>query len=80
MQGGTQNCIITDGSSMILQSNEQATMDFALPPNQSFDSRTDLHLFLAGLVYGLSCGYPIRQALRIAIANACSQEPENQNK
>lgn len=74
VQGGTQNCIITDGSSMILQSSEQSGMDFSLPPNQSFDSRTDLHLFLAGLVYGLSCGYPIRQALRIAIANACSQE------
>lgn len=79
MQNGTQNCIITDGSSIILQNKEQASMDFALPPNQSFDSRKDLHFFLAGLVYGLSCGYPIRQALRIAIANACSQEPENRN-
>ncbi len=79
VQGGTQNCVITDGSSMILQSSEQTSMDFSLPPNQSFDSRTDLHLFLAGLVYGLSCGYPIRQALRIAIANACSQEIENKN-
>lgn len=74
VQEGTQNCIITDGSSIILQSNEQADMDFSLPPNQSFDSRADLHLFLAGLVYGLSSGYPIRQALRIAIANACNQE------
>ncbi len=74
IEAGTQNCIITDGSSMILHNYEQASMDFALPPNQSFDSQTDLHLFLAGLVYGLSCGYPIRQALRIAIANACSQE------
>lgn len=74
VQAGTQNCIITDGSSMIVQSSEQTSMDFSLPPNQSFDSRTDLHLFLAGLVYGLSCEYPIRQALRIAIANACNLE------
>ncbi len=77
VQAGAQSCIITDGSSMILHINEQGSSDFTLPPNQSFDSDKDLHMFLAGLVYGLSCGYPIRQALRIAIGNACSQELES---
>lgn len=71
VQAGTQTCIITDGSSMIVHINDQGSSDFTLPPNQSFNSRKDLHLFLAGLVYGLSCAYPIRQALRIAIGNAC---------
>lgn len=79
VQEGTQNCIITDGSFILLQSSEQADIDFSLPPNQSFDSQADLHLFLAGLVYGMSSGYPIRQALRIAIANACNQEIDNRS-
>lgn len=77
VQAGTQTCIITDGSSMILHINDQGSSDFTLPPNQSFNCNKDLHLFLAGLVYGLSCGYPIRQALRIAIGNACRQDLEN---
>lgn len=77
VQGGTQTCIITDGSSMILYINEQGSSDFTLPPNQSFHCNKDLPLFLAGLVYGLSSGYAIRQAIRIAIGNACSQELVN---
>ncbi|CFX75941.1 Carbohydrate kinase PfkB [Syntrophomonas zehnderi OL-4] len=77
VQAGTQTCIITDGSTMILHLNNQGSNDYTLPPNQSFDSNKDLHLFLAGLVYGLSCGYPIRQAIRIGIGNACRQEAGN---
>jgi len=50
-----------------------------LPPNQSFDSRLDLHLFLAGLVYGLSSGYPMRQALRIASGTSQAAGEKNQD-
>ncbi|HZK86936.1 MAG TPA: PfkB family carbohydrate kinase [Syntrophomonas sp.] len=74
VQGGVQNCIITDGDSMILQISEEGSRDFTLPPNQDFNSKNDLHLFLAGLVYGLSAGYQMRQALRIATGNASRSE------
>jgi len=66
IEAGTQNCIITDGSNGMILINEEGARDFPLPPNQTFDSSQDLHIFLAGLVHGLSAGYPIRQALRIA--------------
>jgi len=66
VETGTQNCIITDGSNNMILLNDEGARDFPLPPNQSFNSSTDLHLFLAGLVHGLSAGYPMRQALRIA--------------
>jgi len=80
VQAGTESCVITDGSSTILHINGQGNNDYTLPPNQSFDSNKDLHLFLAGLVYGLSSGYPMRQAIRIAIGNACSQELDNKKQ
>ncbi len=66
IEAGTQNCIITDGSNGMILINDEGARDFPLPPNQTFDSTKDLHIFLAGLVHGLSAGYPIRQALRIA--------------
>lgn len=66
VETGTQNCIITDGSNNMVLVNEEGARDFPLPPNQSFNSSKDLPLFLAGLVHGLSAGYPMRQALRIA--------------
>jgi Sugar kinases, ribokinase family len=66
VETGPKNCIITDGSHNMIWLSDEGSRDFPLPPNQSFNSRTDLHLFLAGLVHGLSAGYPMRQALRIA--------------
>ncbi|MEA4925565.1 MAG: PfkB family carbohydrate kinase [Syntrophomonadaceae bacterium] len=66
VETGTKNCIITDGSHNMIWLNDEGSRDFPLPPNQNFNSCTDLHLFLAGLVHGLSAGYPMRQALRIA--------------
>jgi len=66
VEAGTQNCIITDGRNNMVLVNDDGARDFPLPPNQSFNSSKDLHLFLAGLVHGLSAGYPMRQALRIA--------------
>ena len=70
VEAGTQNCIITDGSNIMILVNSQGVSDYPLPPNQSFNSERDLHLFLAGLVYGLSTGYPMRQAIRIASGTA----------
>lgn len=70
VEDGTQNCVITDGSNNMILVNSQGVSDFPLPPNQSFNSKRDLHLFLAGLVYGLSSGYPMRQAMRIASGTA----------
>lgn len=66
VETGTKNCIITDGSNNMIWVNDEGARDFPLPPNQSFDSSKDLPLFIAGLVHGLSAGYPMRQALRIA--------------
>ncbi len=70
VEAGTENCIITDGNHTMVLINEEGVRDYPLPPNQHFDSRMSLHLFLAGLVYGLSSGYPMRQALRIASGTA----------
>ncbi len=66
LQSGTQNCIITDGKDNMVLVNRSGISDYPLLPNQSFNSQRDLHFFMAGLVYGLSSGYPIRQAMRIA--------------
>lgn len=74
VQADVQNCIITDGRSMILWFSKENSHDFTLLPNQSFDSKYDLNLFLAGLVYGMSAGYPMRQAIRIATAHASKNE------
>lgn len=70
LQAGTQNCIITDGKDNMVLVNRSGVGDYPLLPNQFFDSRVDLHFFMAGLVYGLSSGYPIRQAMRIASGTA----------
>lgn len=66
LQTGTQNIVITDGKDNMVLVSRSGVGDYPLLPNQSFDSRRELHFFLAGLVYGLSSGYPMRQAMRIA--------------
>ncbi len=78
LQSGTQNCIITDGKDNMVLVNSSGVGDYPLPPNQSFDSRLDLHFFMTGLVYGLSSGYPIRQAMRIASGTAQTVREKNQ--
>lgn len=75
IQAGVENCLMTDGNSFIMWFGKDGIKDFTLLPNQSFDSRNDLHLFLAGLVYGLAAGYPMRQAVRIATAQAAKNDP-----
>lgn len=70
VEAGTSNCIITDGNYNMILINGEGTRDYPLLPNQQFNCRRELHLFLAGLVYGLSSGYPMRQAMRIASGTA----------
>jgi pseudouridine kinase len=67
---GTRNCVVSDGTSNMVLINAAGVTDYPLLPNQSFDSRRDLHLFLTGLVYGVSAGFPLRQALRMASGTA----------
>jgi len=67
---GMKECIITDGSTNMIWIDAEGIDDFSLLPNQTFNTPTTMHLFLAGLVYGLSNGYSKRQAMRIACATA----------
>ena len=67
---GMKECIISDGSTNMIWVNKTGMDDFSLLPNQTFNTETTMHLFLAGLVYGLSTGYPKRQAMRIACSTA----------
>lgn len=64
------NGIITDGVSRVICIGQSGVNDFLLPPNQSFDTREKLPLFMAGLIYGLSMGQPLRQAVRIGAGTA----------
>lgn len=66
----TRNWIITDGRSSIVSISDSQVNNFPLLPNQSFNTRENLELFLAGIIYGLSSGYPLRQALRIGTGRA----------
>lgn len=69
---GTMNCIITDGLSNMVAVSSGGASDYPLLPGQVFDSRAQLGTFMAGLVYGLSAHYPLRQAMRIAAGAAHS--------
>jgi len=67
---GTTNCIITDGLSHMVAVTSGGASDYPLLPSQVFDSQAQLGTFMAGLVYGLSAHYPLRQAMRIAAGAA----------
>jgi len=67
-----QNFIITDGRSRVVYFSEKTATDFLLLPNQCFSSRNNLSFLLAGVIYGLSYGYPIRQAIRMGVGTASS--------
>ena len=69
VRNNVDNCIITDGVSGMAYYCKEEVMDFALLPNQGF-SLENLSLLLAGIVYGLSSNYPIRQAIRIGVGAA----------
>lgn len=64
--------IITDGRSSLIYNSGQTKGDYPLPPNQGFDIQSGLSGLLIGVVYGLSSGYPMRQAVRIGAGIASS--------
>jgi pseudouridine kinase len=68
-----QNWIITDGSSRVVYFQDQKAIDVLLLPNQLFSIRDRLPFLLAGLIYGLSSGYPLRQAIRIGVGAAAGE-------
>ena len=68
------SCIITDGRTGLIYIDNDTTIDFPLLPNQSFCVKTRLPFLLAGMVYGLTRNYPTRQAIRIAIGTASTNE------
>jgi pseudouridine kinase len=68
--GSIINGIITDGASRVICIDKSGVNDLPLPPNQNFNTRGQLPLFMAGLIYGLSMGQPLRQAVRIGTGTA----------
>ncbi len=70
---GNQNWILTDGNSRVIYFQDNKTIDVLLLPNQSFYIKDRLPILLAGLIYGLSSGYPLRQAIRISIGAAAGE-------
>jgi hypothetical protein len=66
--------VITDGSHYVTARSPEDEVYINLLPGQHFDIDYDLERFTAGLVYGLSRGNQLRQALRIAIGNTAYQD------
>ncbi|MDD2509696.1 MAG: PfkB family carbohydrate kinase [Syntrophomonas sp.] len=71
---GVQSIVLSDGNTRLLYFQQGIAYEFPLLPNQSFDSREGLPALLAGIVYGLSSGYSLRQAVRIAVGTASSND------
>jgi pseudouridine kinase len=69
-QGIMTNAVVTDGISRVICIDKSGVNDMLLPPNQSFDTKEKLPFFMAGLIYGLSIGQPLRQAVRIGTGTA----------
>lgn len=65
-----QHFVITDGKTGITCINNTGVSDYSMLPNQNFSVRSKLPLLLAGVIYGLSSGYPLRQAFRIGAGTA----------
>jgi sugar/nucleoside kinase (ribokinase family)/biotin operon repressor len=70
IQRSDQHFIFTDGKTGITCVNNAGVSDYTLLPNQNFSVRDRLSFLLAGVIYGLSSGYPLRQAFRIGAGTA----------
>ncbi len=67
MLNGEQLYVITDGRDRLVYISNEGSDDFPLLMGQSLGGVKGLSRLSAGIVYGLSCNYPIRQAIRIGI-------------
>ncbi|WP_061213392.1 winged helix-turn-helix transcriptional regulator [Syntrophomonas wolfei] len=69
-----QSIVLSDGNTRLLYFQKGNAHEFPLLPNQCFNSQEGLPALLAGIVYGLSNGYSLRQAVRIAVGTAASND------
>ncbi|MDD3852623.1 MAG: PfkB family carbohydrate kinase [Syntrophomonadaceae bacterium] len=67
MQNREQLYVITDGRDRLVYISNEGSNDFPLLMGQSLGGIKGLSRLSAGIVYGLSCNYPIRQAIRLGI-------------
>ncbi|MGI6452029.1 MAG: PfkB family carbohydrate kinase [Syntrophomonadaceae bacterium] len=77
---GLQNAIITDGKTVLVYIRNNNLAEFPLLPNQSFETHNRLPFLLAGVLYGLLSGFPLRQSIRIGVGVATSMEPNGDFK
>ncbi len=70
---GVNSVVLSDGNTGLLYFQKGNTYEFPFLPNQSFDGRDGLSSLLTGIVYGLSSGYSLRQAVRIAVGTASNE-------
>ncbi|MGI5912804.1 MAG: PfkB family carbohydrate kinase [Syntrophomonadaceae bacterium] len=68
-----RNWVITDGNNRVVFFKDQKAVDIPLMPYQGFSIEHRLPFLLAGLIYGLSNSYPLRQAIRIGIGSAAGE-------
>jgi len=67
-----QLLVMTDGVHRLIYFHNGKMHDFPLLPGQVFSCKPGIPRLLAGLVYGLSNHYPVRQAVRIGVGAASS--------
>ncbi len=74
VKNSQNRCIITDGQTGLIYMDPENYIEYPLMPNQSFAINERLPFLLAGMVYGLTRQYPVRQAVRIAVGTASTNE------
>ena len=74
VKNGQKRCIITDGQTGLIYMDPENFVEYPLMPNQGFAINERLPFLLAGMVYGLTRQYPVRQAVRIAVGTASTTE------
>lgn len=67
LERGAGCVITTDGHQSVLVNNRAESFEIPLAPGQGFNMYGNLIEFASGVIYGLSNGHPIRQAIRIGM-------------
>ncbi|MGE5404280.1 MAG: PfkB family carbohydrate kinase [Candidatus Saccharibacteria bacterium] len=67
IERGAGNVVVTDGRNIISVSTPEGSHEIPVPPGQGFDLPHGLNDFACGVIYGLTGGYPVRQAIRIGM-------------